>query len=214
MFFTANAISPGYWVVFLAAALEFLGLPAPGGILLAACAATAAQHSLDLASLILSGALGAAAGDIPWYFVGRSGGGRLLRLYCRFTLGSRTCVAHTESFFHRFGILSLVFSKFFPGVRLFAPPMAGLARYTLSEFLVLDLLGAILWATFFALAGRVFGPRFALAISGQTIWLLTIAPFVLFLLVRVVKRVVRGPAEDVLPLRFDGPRSVVRTSKV
>ena len=123
-------------------------------------------------------------------------------------------MAHTESFFHRFGILSLVFSKFFPGVRLFAPPMAGLARYTLSGFLVLDLLGAILWATFFALAGRVFGPRFALAISGQTIWVLTMAPFLLFLLVRVVKRVVRGPAEEVFALRFDGARSVVPAPKV
>ncbi len=112
--FSSKMISVSYAFVFLSTALEFLGLPFPGGILVAIAGAAVARGKLRLIPLICVAALGAAAGETPWYFLGRFGGNHLLHLYCKFTLGSRACVAHTKSFFRRFGILSLVFSKFFP----------------------------------------------------------------------------------------------------
>ena len=129
-------VTVSYVFIFLMVALEFLGLPFPGGILVAIAGAAVVRGKLRLIALICVAALGAAAGETPWYFLGRFGGHHLLHLYCKFTLGSRACVANTKSFFHRFGILSLVFSKFFTGVRLFAPPMAGLVGYSFSSFLL------------------------------------------------------------------------------
>jgi len=108
-------------IVFAATVLEFLGLPAPGGPLLVLAAADPATSSMQVLFLTLVGGVGAATGDAPWYFLGRFGGKRVLRAYCKFTLGSATCVTNTQRFFDRFGILTLAFSKFFPGVRLFAP---------------------------------------------------------------------------------------------
>lgn len=140
-------MSPGHTVaisyggIFLLSALEFLGLPVPGGIVPAVAGAHLTGKQQGLVSLILVASFGATVGDIPWYLLGRLRSKRLLHLYCKFTLGSAMCVVHTESFFHRFGILSLVFSKLVPGVRLFAPPMAGLTGYSLGSFLVLDWLG-------------------------------------------------------------------------
>ena len=188
----------GYGAIFLLSALEFLGLPVPGGILVAVAGAQSTGEQQGLVSLVLAASMGATVGDIPWYLLGRLGSKRLLHLYCKFTLGSATCVVHTESFFHRFGILSLVFSKFVPGVRLFAPPMAGLTGYSLGGFLLLDWLGGVLWASSFVLASRTFGQDVFLDMSDQAIWVLNIAPIMLVIIVRLIKRGIRGPAEEVL----------------
>lgn len=204
---SGSTISISYGLILFATTLEFLGLPFPGGILVAVAGATLARGNLRLIPLICVAAVGAAAGEIPWYFLGRFGSNRLLHLYCKFTLGSSTCVGHTKSFFHRFGMLSLLFSKFFSGVRLFAPPMAGVAGYSFPSFLVLDLVGGVLWASLFALSGKILGPRLPVVMSDQTIWVLTLGPLLLFFLIRVVKRMMKGPAEGALQSRSESGAS-------
>lgn len=209
---SGNILPAGYVFLLLMTSLEFFGLPVPGGLLVAVASAALPEGKLRLVPLIVVAAIGAAAGDTPWYFLGRFGGSRLLHLYCKFTLGSRACVSHTETFFHRFGILSLVVSKMFSGVRLFAPPMAGMMGYPFAAFLGLDLLGGFLWATVFVLAGRVFGPRLLLSMGNRTIWIITVVPFFLFFLVRVAKRAIKGPAEDVLVRKSPSQPFVVESS--
>lgn len=195
---SANALFASHGAIFLASALEFLGLPVPGGIIIAIAGAQSSRLQHSLVGLVLAASLGATVGDIPWYWLGRFGSKRLLHWYCRLTLGSGTCVVHTESFFHRFGILSLAVSKFMPGVRLFAAPMAGLTGYSFIGFLLLDWLGGVLWATSFAVAGRTFGQNVFLNMSDVSIWALNLAPIVVIIIVRLVKRGMRGPAEKVL----------------
>ena len=194
----ANAIFASHGAIFITSALEFLGLPIPGGIVIAIAGAQSSEAQQNLVGLVLAASLGATVGDIPWYWFGRFGDKQLLHWYCRFTLGSGTCVIHTESFFHRFGILALVFSKFMPGVRLFAPPMAGMTGYSFVRFLILDWLGGVLWAGSFALAGRTFGQDVFLNMSDLEVWALSIAPIVIIIIVRLIKRAMRGPAEKVL----------------
>lgn len=183
-------------IVFAAALLEFLGFPSPGGPLVVLAGAEAASGSRGILFLTLVAGLGATLGEAPWYFLGRYGGTRVLHLYCKFTLGSRTCVVNTERFFRRFGILTLLFSKFFPGVRLFAPPFAGSAGYPIMGFFCLDLLGGFLWAGSLALSGRILGPHIPWALNGKWVWVFTFVPVVVFLFGRLVKRMIKGPGED------------------
>ncbi len=89
---SGNTISISYGLILFATTLEFLGLPFPRGILVAVAGATLARGNLRLIPLICVAAVGAVAGETPWYFLGRFGSNRLLHLYCKFTLGSRTCV--------------------------------------------------------------------------------------------------------------------------
>lgn len=199
--FSASGRSVGYGLVFLATLLEFLGLPAPGGLLVALAAAGLANGKTGFIPLICVAAIAAAAGDLPWYFLGRFGGMRLLRGYCKFTLGSRFCVKHAESFFRRVGSLSLVVSKLISGVRAFAAPIAGMQGYSFGRFVLLDLLGGFLWAAFFATAGRLIGPTLSFRIGNKTVLAITVVPFLIFLLFRIVRRAVKGPAEDALPSR-------------
>lgn len=199
--YPATELGLGVGVIFAATVLEFLGLPAPGGPLLVLAAAAPAMGSRGIIFLTLVGGLGAAAGDAPWFFLGRLGGVRVLHSYCRFTLGSRACVANTERFFRRFGILTLVFSKFFPGVRLFAPPFAGSAGYPFTSFLYLDLLGGVLWAGSLVLFGRVLGPQIPWAFTARWVWFFTFVPVAIFVLARLVRRMIKGPAEESYPFK-------------
>jgi membrane-associated protein len=195
----------GHWlglvVVFTATMLEFLGLPAPGGPLLVLVAAASSTSNKEILFLIIVAGFGAAFGDAPWYFLGRFGGVRVLHAYCKLTLGSRSCVANTERFFNRYGIITLAFSKFFPGVRLFAPPFAGSAGYPFRSFFYLDLLGGFLWAGVLVLFGRIVGPQIPWALTPQWAWFFTIGPVVIFLLARLVKRLIKGPAEEAFQLK-------------
>jgi membrane protein DedA with SNARE-associated domain len=198
----------GHWlglvVIFTATALEFLGLPAPGGPLPVFMAASSASNK-EILLLTLVAAVGSALGDAPWYFLGRIGGGRVLLAYCKFTLGSRSCVANTERLFNRYGIVTLTFSKFFPGVRLFAPPFAGSARYPFRSFFYLDLLGGFLWAGSLVLFGKLLGPQIPWAFTPRWVWAITIVPVVIFILARLAKRMIHGPAEEAfqLPLKSE-----------
>jgi len=178
--FLDNGGSVGYGFIFLATLLEFLGLPAPGGLLVALAAASLAHGKLGLIPLIGVAAIAAAIGDIPWYFLGRFGGMRLLRGYCRFTLGSRFCVKHTESFFLRYDSLSLVVSKLISGVRAFATPIAGIQGDSFGRFLLLDLLGSFFWAAFFAMTGWAFGSTLSFRIGNRVIVAVTAVPFLVF----------------------------------
>lgn len=188
-------------IVFGTIVLEFLGLPAPGGPLLVLIAAEPATSDKGMLFLTLIAGVGAAAGDAPWFFLGRYGGSRILQFYCRFTLGSRSCVANTEQFFHRYGIMTLAFSKFFPGVRLFAAPFAGSAGYPFMNFLYLDALGGFLWAGSLALFGRILGPQIPWALTTRWVWFFTFAPVVIFVLARLARRLIKGPAEEAFALR-------------
>jgi membrane-associated protein len=186
-------------VVFSATVLEFLGLPAPGGPMLVLAAAGPGLGIRGIIFITLVAALGAAVGDAPWYFLGRFGGARVLHSYCKLTLGSRSCVANTERFFRRFGIQTLIFSKFLPGVRLFAPPFAGSAGYPFTSFLYLDMLGGFLWAGALVLFGRILGPQIPWAFTMRWAWYLTIVPVVVFYFARLAKRLIKGPAEEFYP---------------
>jgi membrane protein DedA with SNARE-associated domain len=76
--------------------------------------------------------------------------------------------------------------------------MAGLTGYSLIGFLLLDWLGGVLWATSFAVVGRAFGQGLLMEMSDRAIWVLNIAPIMLIIIVRLIKRGIRGPAEEVL----------------
>ncbi len=151
-------------------------------------------------------------GDAPWYFLGRYGGARVLHSYCKYTLGSRTCVANTERFFRRFGIQTLIFSKFFPGVRLFAPPFAGSAGYPFTSFLYLDMLGGFLWAGTLVLFGRILGPQIPWAFTTKWVWFFTFVPVVMFYLARLARRMIKGPAEESYPFKSMAELSVANAA--
>lgn len=132
----------GYLVVFGVVLLENLGLPVPGIIVLIVGGAFAAAGQFSLGLVVLLAVLAALLGDLAWYGLGRWKGRPVLSFLCKLSLNPDTCVGTTERFFLRYGMPTLVFAKFLPGVNTVTPPLLGILRTRLVPFLVYDLAGA------------------------------------------------------------------------
>lgn len=88
--------------------LHNAGLPLPGELVLLAFGVAARREGVSIAWGFAAAGLGAMAGDTVSYWLGRWAGLRMLRAYCRATLGSGQCVASARAFYHRFGRLAVV----------------------------------------------------------------------------------------------------------
>src|SRR4051812_37003340 len=86
-FFTRLVENYGYWAyltVFLVVALESLGIPLPGeSVLITAALAAGSTHKLNIVAVVACAALGGILGDNAGYWIGRSGGWRLVSRHGR-----------------------------------------------------------------------------------------------------------------------------------
>ncbi|NEX23653.1 DedA family protein [Thiorhodococcus mannitoliphagus] len=131
----------GYPVLVVAVALEGAAIPLPGGILMAAAAILAAHGVLSLAGVLFACWPAAVAGDNLGYWMGRSGGRRLLlRGGVR-----RQRLGRLQRFFKRFGVWLILFGRFFDGTRQLDGLVAGSARMPWRRFFIADLIGTALW---------------------------------------------------------------------
>jgi membrane protein DedA with SNARE-associated domain len=149
-------IQHGYTVLFLWVLAETMGLPLPSAPLLITMGALAGAGQLNLFLCIGLGVCAALLSDIFWYTMGRKRGGKVLSSICRIALEPDSCVRRTEGIFGVYGARSLLVTKFFPGLSAVATPLAGIIRMPLSRFVLFDVLGVLLWAGTYSLAGYIF----------------------------------------------------------
>ncbi len=146
-----------YPILFLWVLLEQLGVPIPSIPLLLTAGTLSATHKISDFYALLVVLLACAIADSIWFFLGRRYGGSVIRLLCRLSFESTTCVTRTEGYFSRRGPATLLFAKFVPGLSTVAPPIAGETGMPYLRFLAYDLAGTVLWAEAYLLAGRFFG---------------------------------------------------------
>jgi len=147
----------GYALMFGLVLLDNAGLPLPGEPFLIAFGFLAADGRLDLTAGIAAAALGAVAGDTVSYWIGRAGGERVLRGSCRFAQDPERCIERAVAFYRRFGSATLVLGRFLIGLRALVVVLAGSTRIPFWRFLVFDVMGAVLWSSFFIGAGFLLG---------------------------------------------------------
>lgn len=147
----------GYSILFLWVLIEQLGAPVPSVPLLLAAGTLTATHRMNLWLVLLAILLGSLVSDSAWYWMGRKYGGAVVRLLCRLSMESNTCVRRTENFFAKRGPSALVVSKFIPGLSTVAPPIAGQTGMGYGLFALYDTAGVLLWAVTFTVGGRFFG---------------------------------------------------------
>jgi len=143
-------------VLFAIVFAEQAGLPLPSAPWLLAAGALSASGRLNPALAVGVAALAALMADSLWFYVGRHGGQRVLRLFCRLSLARSSCVGRTKGLFARHGLQTLVAAKFLPGLGAVMPPLAGALGMSTTRFLLFDGLGALFYGTFYVLAGYLF----------------------------------------------------------
>jgi membrane-associated protein len=129
----------------------------PGDSLLFAIGALAAipGSGLDVLPVTLVLIVAAILGDTVNYKAGQLIGERAFAGQFRFI--SQKHLLRTKDFFDRYGRRAVVFARFAPILRTFAPFVAGVGRMPYSRFLASNVGGGIAWVTLFCGAGYLFG---------------------------------------------------------
>lgn len=146
-----------YSILFLWVLIEQLGIPIPSIPVLLTAGTLSATHRIHHSYSLLVVLVACLLADSLWYWLGRRYGNSVLRLLCRLSFEASTCVSRTEGYFTRRGPVTLLFSKFIPGLSTVAAPIAGQTGMRYARFVVWDIGGSILWAEAFLLSGRFFG---------------------------------------------------------
>jgi len=128
----------------------------PGDSLLFVAGALCGLDALQLHWLIPLLILAAFSGDNTNYWVGRLIGMRLFeRLEGK--LLKREHLDKTHSFYEKHGGKTILFARFMPIIRTFAPFVAGVGMMSYRLFLMFSALGSIAWIGSLTLAGYFFG---------------------------------------------------------
>jgi len=154
--------SVGWWANLLLAAIVFsesgllVGLFLPGDSLLFTVGVLCGIGQLDIVVICSVLVAASIAGDQCGYFWGRRTGPRIFsRSDSRFF--KQEYVTRTQQFFERHGGKTLIYAKFVPIVRTFAPFMAGVGRMRYARFAFFNVLGGVGWVLSMTLGGYYLG---------------------------------------------------------
>lgn len=146
----------GYLLVFAMVFGEAIGLPAPAALALVAAGAAAGAHIMSLPFALAIAVTAMMLGDLLLYYAGRYTGWGLLSFLCGLSMNPETCILRSAESFYKHGKVTLLFSKFVPGINTMAPPLAGSMKMKLWQFLRLDFTGTCLYVLAYGAIGYVF----------------------------------------------------------
>jgi membrane-associated protein len=144
-----------YGIVFAESGL-FFGFFLPGDSLLFTAGLFASQGYIDIFLLLIGTTLCAIAGDSVGYAFGKRVGPALFSREDSFFFKKK----HVESarvFYEKYGVKTIVFARFVPIVRTFAPIVAGVANMNYRTFLFYNIIGGFSWVWSMTLAGFFLG---------------------------------------------------------
>ena len=127
----------------------------PGDSLLFVAGALCGMGALQLEWLVPLLILAAFSGDNTNYWIGRLAGIPLLKRANR--LIKREHLDKTHAFYEKHGGKTIIFARFLPIVRTFAPFVAGIGLMRYRLFVLFSALGSVLWIGSLSVAGYFFG---------------------------------------------------------
>ncbi len=148
----------GVWLVGGLIAVEAAGVPVPGETSLVTAAIYAGTvHDISIWSVVSAGVIGAVAGNVIGYGIGRWAGYPLLVRYGPYIRLTETRLKIGQYLFRRYGFLLLVVARFVPVLRSAIAPLAGANCMPRGPFLLGSLLGGVLWVCAVAFGAYLFG---------------------------------------------------------
>lgn len=136
----------------------FFGFFFPGDSLLFTAGFLASQGAFNLGFLIASIAIAAALGDVAGYWFGRRIGPMLFnKKRSRFFNPEHVTRAH--AFFLHHGKKAIFLARFLPIIRTFVPIVAGVATMPWKQFMLYNIIGALVWGLGTPVLGYELGSR-------------------------------------------------------
>ncbi len=133
-----------------------VGLFLPGDSLLFTVGVVCGAGDLDIVTICALLVIASIAGDQSGYFLGRRTGPAIFsrpdsRVF------KQEYVTRTQAFYAKHGGKTLIYAKFAPIVRTFAPFMAGVGRMPYRRFVSFNIFGGMGWVLSMTLAGYYLG---------------------------------------------------------
>jgi|SRR5208282_481716 len=128
----------------------------PGDSLLFIAGALAANDILYVHGLFALLVIAAFGGDNTNYWIGRFIGPRVFK-YKESRLFNPAHLERTHRFYEKHGGKTVIFARFLPIFRTFAPFIAGIGRMRYAQFLFYSFSGSVLWIGGFVFGGYYFG---------------------------------------------------------
>lgn len=154
----------GYLGIALLMLLENVFPPIPSELIMPMAGYTAAQGHLNLALVIIAGAIGTVSGALFWYFVGRWVGCERIRSFARrhgrWLTISADEVDLARDWFRRHCGKAVFIGRLVPTIRTLISIPAGIAEMELPKFLIYTTAATLIWIGMLAGAGYLLGSRY------------------------------------------------------
>lgn len=159
----------------------------PGdSILFAAGLIAGSRSDVNIAFLVFVIFLGAFIGDQVGYVLGRKYGRSYLER--RDSPRIKKMVLRAEAFYEKYGWSAVILARFYPWIRTFMPPIAGIGKMNYYKFLAANALGALIWGVGITLLGYYAASIPALKDSSRAIALF----FIVLTIVITVRNYLRA----------------------
>jgi membrane protein DedA with SNARE-associated domain len=190
------AAHPGWMsaVIFISAAAESLtivGVIVPGALVMFSLGALIGLGHLDFWSAYWWSALGAVIGDAISFWIGRVFHQGVRRVWP--FVKHPEMIARSEEFFRKHGGKGVLFGRFFGPVRGTIPTVAGMMDMTWRNFMVANVVSAVLWSPAYLIPGMAFGASLDIAsrVAGRLVVLILIVAVLLWGTTWLVRHLVR-----------------------
>ena len=150
----------GYVALFFGVMLENAGVPLPGETALLAAGYLSSPEGgghFHVWTVILVAFAGASIGDNIGYWLGRTVIRRRMEQGKGFLFLSRERLLKAETYFAKYGVLTVFFARFVALLRIVGGPAAGASGMKWPRFFAANVAGAIVWATIITLLGHWAG---------------------------------------------------------
>jgi membrane protein DedA with SNARE-associated domain len=142
----------GLIVVFMAASLQAVGFPIPGGTALVAAGIDAStKHGLPVVWVIVVGMLGALLGTTIGYALGRWKGDPVLLRLGKLFRQTPERVEHLRHWFQENGVWPVFIARFITGLRNIVGLVAGATGMSFALFFAVSAVACAVWSTIITL---------------------------------------------------------------
>lgn len=148
--------TPLFLIVFIETGLVFFPFLPGESLLFAAGVFSAPGGGLNLAATLIVFYAAAILGNTSNYWIARFFGSRIIDSGKVKQLTPER-MAKLDTFFEKYGGLTIIITRFMPFFRTFAPFIAGTGHMNFGKFTIFNAIGGISWVSLFVLVGYFFG---------------------------------------------------------